>query len=535
MRIPSILNEVIGPVMRGPSSSHCAATVRIGLIGRSLMNNSIKRVLVECDLKGSLATTFISQGSEMGLCGGILGFTADDKRLVSYKKQMKVAGIQLDLNIDNFGDPHPNTYRITLENDTSAHTLTALSTGGGMIEIIKVDDCPMSIKGDCHETLIYYRNDPARICALLGQQDVFFSQISSCKSEGGIIEIKTHAPLDPGLADKIVSIETCCDIKQLPSVLPILTVSIPNLPFETLPQLTRYSLENDADLGESALIYESRRGNTTKEYVLNEMIAIVRIIENAIKQGIDGTQFRDRILHQQSDRFLQSMKNNTLLDTGLLNTIILNVTAIMEVKSAMGVIVAAPTAGSCGALPGTIIGAARSLGYDDKKSAMAMLAAGMVGVFIARDATFAAEVGGCQAECGAASGMAAAGLVTLMGGSTKTALAAASMALQNIFGMTCDPVANRVEVPCLGKNILAASNAVSCANLALAGFDQVIPLDEVIFAMDKVGKSIHHDLRCTAKGGLSVSPTSKRIEAQLKAQSRGDISSNSSKMNPGAM
>jgi len=169
-------------------------------------------------------------------------------------------------------------------------------------------------------------------------------------------------------------------------------------------------------------------------------------------------------------------------------------------------------------LPGAIIGTADHMKFTDEQIARSMLAAGMIGVFIARFSTFAAEVGGCQAECGAGSGMAAAGLVTLMGGSAQTAVAAASMALQNSFGMVCDPVAGRVEIPCLGKNIMAASNAVSCANMALAGFDPVIPLDEVIFAMDIVGKRIHPDLRCTARGGLSITPASRQIEKRLKDQ-----------------
>lgn len=111
--------------------------------------------------------------------------------------------------------------------------------------------------------------------------------------------------------------------------------------------------------------------------------------------------------------------------------------------------------------------------------------------------------------------MAAAALVTLAGGNLNQAIAAASMALQNILGMICDPVANRVEVPCLGKNIMAASNALSCANMALAGFDPVIPLDEVIQTMDEVGKSIPYNLRCTALGGLSITKTSKEIEKRL--------------------
>jgi len=211
------------------------------------------------------------------------------------------------------------------------------------------------------------------------------------------------------------------------------------------------------------------------------------------------------------------MEKKNLLDGGLLNQIVLYVTAMMEVKSSMGVIVAAPTAGACGALPGTSLGAATALGLSEDEAAKGMLAAGMIGVFIAAHSTFAAEVGGCQAECGAGSGMAAAALVTLARGHTRQAVAAASMALQNVLGMVCDPVANRVEVPCLGKNVLAASNALSCANMALADFDPVIPLDEVIETMDKVGRSIPSELRCTALGGLSITKASKEIEKRLRS------------------
>ncbi|KAA3661917.1 MAG: serine dehydratase, partial [Chloroflexi bacterium] len=145
----------------------------------------------------------------------------------------------------------------------------------------------------------------------------------------------------------------------------------------------------------------------------------------------------------------------------------------------------------------------------------AMLAGGIIGVFIAAHATFAAEIGGCQAECGSGSGMAAAALVTLAGGSTQQAVNAASMALQNTLGMICDPVANRVEAPCLGKNVLAASNALACANMALSDYDPVIPLDEVVATMHEVGKQLPSTLRCTGLGGLSITKTSKEIEKRL--------------------
>jgi L-serine dehydratase len=122
--------------------------------------------------------------------------------------------------------------------------------------------------------------------------------------------------------------------------------------------------------------------------------------------------------------------------------------------------------------------------------------------------------------------MAAAALVTLAGGSPRQAVNAASMALQNILGMVCDPVAGRVEVPCLGKNVLAASNAFACANMALADYDPVIPLDEVIGAMDEVGRMLPSALRCTALGGLSMTAASKAMEKHLADQTRANPSSN---------
>jgi L-serine dehydratase len=207
---------------------------------------------------------------------------------------------------------------------------------------------------------------------------------------------------------------------------------------------------------------------------------------------------------------------NALIGNDVQNQIIMYVSALMEVKSAMGVLVAAPTAGSCGAFPGTVLATAHYLEKDEDEIVKAMLAGGMIGIYIAAGSTFAAESAGCQAECGSGSAMAAAALVHLGGGSLDQALGAASMALQNCSGMVCDPIANRVEAPCLGKNVIAGVNALACANMALARYQHLIPLDEVVNAFDYAGRSIDRTLRCTALGGLSVSKTAKTIEAQLK-------------------
>jgi len=161
------------------------------------------------------------------------------------------------------------------------------------------------------------------------------------------------------------------------------------------------------------------------------------------------------------------------------------------------------------------MGVADALGLDEEKIVQALLAGSLTGLFIARASTFSAEIGGCQAECGSASGMAAAGIVSLMGGSVEQGMSAASMALQNSMGMICDPIAARVEAPCLGKNINSALNALASANMAIAGYDHLIPLDEVIESMDRVGRSLPRELRCTALGGLSLTPSARDIEKRL--------------------
>jgi len=180
------------------------------------------------------------------------------------------------------------------------------------------------------------------------------------------------------------------------------------------------------------------------------------------------------------------------------------------------VIVAVPTAGSCGTVGGLLRAIAESRGSGKDELAKAYFAAGLVGALFARGPGFSAEEHGCQVECGAASGMAAAAVTQLMGGNAKQALGAASMAIQNMIGLVCDPVADRVEVPCLGKNVSAAVNAYASAIMAISGFDAVIPLDQVIETVSRVGKSMPACLRCTGRGGLAITETAINLKNRLK-------------------
>jgi L-serine dehydratase len=520
-KFPSIFNDVIGPVMRGPSSSHCAASLRIGRICRDLMGGDIGHILIEFDPDGSLATTHKSQGSDMGLFGGFLGWEADDERLPESEAFLDSEGVSVEISIVDIGADHPNTYRITLTNARECHRLTAISTGGGMIQVIEIDGAELSIEGDYHETLIYCR-DFQQIFPFI-EQGMSYDDIR-CHHDPvndiRFIQVKSQQPIPEHLSLDIHAREAVISIKKIAPVLPVMSRNDLSVPFITCEQMISYNQDRGLSLWELAVEYESMRGNIPGAEVFERMRNIVHVMQHAIKTGLNGTNYHDRILGSQSVQFNEQLRQGRLMGGDVNNIIIMYVSAIMEVKSSMGVIVAAPTAGSCGALPGAVLGMIDSMGLSTDDAVKAMLSAGLIGVFIAAHATFAAEVGGCMAECGSGSGMAAAALVGMAKGSLEQSLGAASMALQNALGLICDPIGNRVEAPCLGRNVMAATNAVSCANMALSNYQHLVPLDEVIETMKKVGDEIHHTLRCTNLGGLSITNAAKSIEHQLNETQR---------------
>ncbi|MCA8956433.1 MAG: L-serine ammonia-lyase, iron-sulfur-dependent, subunit alpha [Planctomycetes bacterium] len=501
--------------MRGPSSSHCAASLRIGRMARDLMGAELTRVLVEYDPNGSLVTTHASQGSDMGLFGGFLGWQADDDRLPEFAAGVRDAGILIEIRYVSYGAQHPNTYKLTLTNPAVTRTMTAISTGGGMMQVVEIEGAPVAMDGGYHETLVFTSAEGAAdLAAWIGAR-VAADAITIRTGREAFLQISGQAALEPRLLAELEARQDVECVRSLAPVLPVRSRRDLEVPFSTCAAMLEYAAPRQLALWELAVHYEAARGGLAPAEVIAKMTDLVRIMDGSIRRGLAGTEYADRILGCQSVTFLERMNDGGMVAGDALNRAILFTTAIMEVKSSMGVIVAAPTAGSCGALPGACLGVASAIGSDEATVVRAMLAAGMIGVFVAGHATFAAEVGGCMAECGAGSGMAAAAIVTLHGGTLEQALGAASMALQNSFGLTCDPVANRVEAPCLGRNVMAASNALACANMALADFAHLIPLDQVIDAMDQIGRGIPHELRCTGLGGLSITPASKAIEARL--------------------
>lgn len=513
-KIPaSIFNDVIGPVMRGPSSSHTAASARIAEIVRMSLGGAPARATVDFDVNGSLAAVHEGQGTDMGLVCGLLGMPLTADGVDKYWENAKAAGLELKFREYGYGAEHPNTYRIEAETrGGTRRRWEAVSTGGGMIEMTRFEDFPVSIRGDFYELLAVFagRNDAASV-GFIPAPD--FTDVTE-KDGKTLLSAKFREK--PGEAALRAALEQAgaSDVIFIEPVLPTLSRAGVSVPFLTAREMLEWNEGKNLEMWELAAEYEAARGGTSREEVFAKMSELVGIMERALDNGLAGTDYADRILGPQAYMIDAARGRGALIPCDVLNSIIKSVTAIMETKSSMGVIVAAPTAGSCGCLPGSVIGAARALGRGRDEITRAMLAAGLVGIFIAEGATFAAEVGGCQVECGAGSGMAAAALVQLAGGSARRCTDAASMALQNITGLACDPVAGRVEVPCLGKNVMGGSNALSCANMALAGYDKVIPLDETIAAMYDVGTKLPPELRCTY-GGLGKAPTAAKIAERL--------------------
>ena len=194
--------------------------------------------------------------------------------------------------------------------------------------------------------------------------------------------------------------------------------------------------------------------------------------------------------------------------------------AVSELNAAMGRIVAAPTAGSCGILPAALLTMQEEKRIPERDCVMSLFTASAVGMVIANNASLAGAQGGCQAECGSAAAMAAAAIVELAGGTPKMAEHAIAIAIKNILGLVCDPVAGLVEIPCIKRNASGVAGAFVAAELALAGIESAIPADEVIWTMKKVGDAMSSTLKETAEGGLAATPTGRRLHEHVFGTAR---------------
>jgi len=518
-KLVSIFNDVIGPVMTGPSSSHTAGPTRIGKLAKQFAVNKLLKVDIYFETKGSFAMTYKGQRSDKGLAGGLLGWEPEDIRMVNSLSEAEKSGIEITFNIIEFEASHPNTVKLVITDiDNNKVYITGLSVGGGMVELIEFNGYNISISGDFYELIaICHSGKIDSILEILKSNNIEPENVEIQKNiKGDLINIKLSKIISDDILNKIKVDASADYLKLITPVLPILSGKNCSVPYKSAKEILKYAEIENKDLFQAAVYYECSRGGVTEEEVLKKMRHILKIMKEAIEKGLSQSGKMPYILKHQAYLVKKAEDEDRLIDLGVLNKIIYSSMACMETSSAMGVIVAAPTAGSCGIIPGTLIPLFEQLGLSDEECVKALLCSGLIGALIATHATFSAETCGCQAECGSASCMAAAGIVYLAGGTISQSITAASLALQNVLGLVCDPVAGLAEIPCMTRNIMAASNAVSCANMALAGVDEVIPLDEVIDSMYRVGQMMPRELRCTCLGGLAVTKTGKKFSESLQ-------------------
>lgn len=276
--------------------------------------------------------------------------------------------------------------------------------------------------------------------------------------------------------------------------------------------------QEDKKIYELMIEREIELEGVTEDEIRSRMAVSLEIMKKAIKDSIttDVTSISGLIGGDAKKVFQnESIKGGTVCGPMMKKAIAYSM-GVLEVNASMGKIVAAPTAGSSGIIPGTLIALQEEYDLSDTTIINALLTASAIGLVISKNATVAGAEGGCQAETGSAAAMAAGAIIELMGGTVEQSFHGASTSLKNILGLVCDPIAGLVEAPCEKRNAIGASNALISAEMALCGVESIIPFDEVVDAMYKVGRSLPFELKETALGGLADTETGRRIKKEIQ-------------------
>lgn len=257
-----------------------------------------------------------------------------------------------------------------------------------------------------------------------------------------------------------------------------------------------------------------------REQVIKLMEQNLTVMEQAVEKGVAGVTSVTGLTGKDATRLNDYLLSGDFLSGETLLKAVRNAIAINEVNAQMGLICATPTAGSAGVVAGVLTAVREKLSLTRQQQLDFLFTAGAFGLVIANSASISGAEGGCQAEIGSASAMASAALVCSKGGTPEQAAQAVAITLKNIMGLICDPVAGLVEVPCVKRNAMGASQAFVSADMALAGICSVIPPDEVVQAMKQVGRQMPAIFKETADGGVAVTPTGQRIAKELSGQAK---------------
>ncbi len=288
--------------------------------------------------------------------------------------------------------------------------------------------------------------------------------------------------------------------------------------YKSLEEICREAKRRNKEFWELILEDDCEERQVERESSFAAMLGMYQAMKEADASYEAERYSSSKLVGSDGAKLHEAVKNKQTICGDFLGTVMEKAVKMGESNACMKRIVAAPTAGACGVVPAVFLSMQEAYGYTDEKMVQALYVAAGIGGVIASRAFIAGAQGGCQAEIGSASSMAAGGAVFLRGGGEEAIVHAAAMAMKNLLGLACDPVAGLVEVPCVKRNVVGAVNALSSADMALAGIRSKIPPDEVIDAMRSVGLELPSCIRETGMGGLAATPTGIRIREEISGR-----------------
>jgi L-serine dehydratase len=513
MKAFGIFNHVLGPVMRGPSSSHTAGAFHIGSMARSLSGGVPRRAVLAFDPAGSYSVTYAAQGADRGFAMGLLGRPLTDESFFTALDDAPRAGLKIEFHVRKLANPeHPNTVEIELTAaDGSELRLSARSIGGGEVEITRIDGRPVLLNGSAYETLVELPTAKALEALAILADDGALLEEPVRREEGGTVRLTARrtAPLPATVRGDLSALDGSAKVWESA---PVYFVQTGRPLFRGAARMVELARDRGLSLGRLAIAYEMQLLGMGEADVLAEVLRRYDIMVQSVERGLDPNFSGLQLLPACAGSIFEAEAAGRLSVRSLHARAAARAMAVMHVDGAMGVVCAAPTGGSAGVLPGTLVTLAEERALAREQIGLALMAAGAIGLILAQRATFAAEVAGCQVEIGASGAMAAAAVVEAVGGTAVQACDAAAISFQNTMGMVCDLLHGTVEIPCHTRNAAAAAAAFVNADLVLGGYTNFIPLDETIDAVYAVGRSMPAELRCTSKGGLAIAPSAQALK-----------------------
>jgi L-serine dehydratase len=508
----SIFNDVLGPVMRGPSSSHTAGSFRIGRMLRSLWGDESGEILVTFDPDGSYSQVYREQGVDLALAAGFLGWSITDDRFPQALEFARSEGRGLSFEVRRMERAeHPNFVHAKLTSPQGRSlAVEARSTGGGGIRVTRFRDWPVDLSGKYYIYIMECDQDTAdRISSRISAQNA--ARIAEERQQQGdrvLLQFSSETEWEQGMLEDV---RHEAGSREVLRCAPVFHVTPGHPVFRSASDMVSLAESRGTSLGRLALEYESRLLGESRDWVVDEMKKRLGVMRRSVEQGLRNENIRMQLLPPSAGNVFQAEKQGRVAVGGMHTRAAARALAVMHVCNSRGEVCAAPTGGSAGVIPGVVVTLLEEQERPEEEAVLGLLAASAVGVVVAERATFAAETAGCQVEIGAAGAMAAALVIEMSGGTARQAADAAAISFQNTMGSVCDLVQGMCEIPCHTRNAVAAPGAFVCADLILGGYGNLIPLDETIDAVLSSGRMLPPELRVTSKGGLALAPTARSL------------------------